>query len=81
MANAFKSFGEQSHMDDLSLTIAGSIGAIMNGISRIFWPIYQDSTSFEGVSSNNFISLITGIQENIAFANNRIIYYLFHCML
>ena len=39
MANAFKSFGEKHHLDDLSLTVAGSLGSIMNGFSRIYFPI------------------------------------------
>ncbi|CDW78984.1 UNKNOWN [Stylonychia lemnae] len=49
MANAFKSLGVKNNLDDITLTIAGSIGSIMNGGSRIFWPIQQDKSSFEWV--------------------------------
>ena len=67
MANAFKSFGEQKRLSDLALTFAGSIGAIMNGVSRIFWPIYQDTTSFKHVYSRILLLQIT-VSSTLYFA-------------
>jgi sugar phosphate permease len=50
MANAFKALGEEYQIDDMTLTIAGSLGALLNGISRIFWPVLQDRSTFKKVS-------------------------------
>jgi hypothetical protein len=39
MAGAFKTFGsnEGNDITDKTLTLAGSLGASFNGLSRIFW--------------------------------------------
>ncbi len=39
MAGAFKTFGsnEGNGITDKTLTLAGSLGASCNGLSRIFW--------------------------------------------
>lgn len=37
MASAFKNFGIEHRIDDFTLTLAGSLGSIMNGGSRFIW--------------------------------------------
>ena len=59
IANAFKSFGEKHHLSDMTLTIAGSLGSIMNGGSRIYFPILQDKHSFALVSNYMSVKLIS----------------------
>jgi hypothetical protein len=39
MASIFKVFGQEKGIDDYTLTLAGSLGALANGISRFTWPI------------------------------------------
>lgn len=39
MASIFKVFGQEKGIDDYTLTAAGSLGALANGISRFTWPI------------------------------------------
>lgn len=36
-------------MSDKTLTLAGALGSLMNGISRIFWPILEDRYGFKPV--------------------------------
>jgi hypothetical protein len=50
MASIFKVFGQEKGIDDYTLTAAGSLGALANGISRFSWPILQDKYSFNLVS-------------------------------
>ena len=49
MASVFKIFGESKNIDDYTLTLAGSLGAIFNGASRIFWATLQDKIGFKKV--------------------------------
>lgn len=44
---SFKSIGIKLSYDDTFLTIVGSVGSIMNGISRPLWGIFFDKTSFK----------------------------------
>lgn len=48
MASVFKSFGlSEADIDDLTLTLAGSLGGIMNGAGRIVWAALQDKYGFK----------------------------------
>jgi len=49
MASVFKIFGETKNIDDLTLTIAGSLGAFSNGVSRFFMATLQDKIGFKKV--------------------------------
>lgn len=49
VSNVFKSYGSDSFSNDRFLTTVGSCGAILNGISRPVWTIFQDKLGFKSV--------------------------------
>ena len=49
IASAFKVSADEDHIDDKSLTIAGSFGAICNGSSRLVWATLMDKYRFKTV--------------------------------
>ena len=53
--NSFKSYGAAFIEDDKFLTLIGSVGALCNGVFRIFWSSLLDYFPFRRV---NFILLV-----------------------
>lgn len=52
MASVFKSFGSvEGSIDDMTLTVAGSIGGACNGLSRVFWATLDDKFGFKKIYS------------------------------
>jgi hypothetical protein len=49
MASVYKTFGEKEIDDDSFLTTVGSVGAVVNGLSRVFWSTLQDKIGFKKV--------------------------------
>ena len=50
LSSVFKTMGMQlGGYDDQFLTWVGSIGALANGLSRIFWGVLQDKTGFRTI--------------------------------
>lgn len=44
---AYKILGIEYHIDDLTLTLAGSLGSVTNGISKILTGILADKFGFK----------------------------------
>ena len=49
--NSFKTYGAATIKDDKFLTLIGSIGALVNGVMRIFWSSLLDYFPFRKVNS------------------------------
>jgi len=55
MASIFKAYGELKDEDgnegisDSFLTYVGSVGAVLNGVCRLFWASLMDKTGFKFV--------------------------------
>lgn len=48
----FKNFGSvRGGIDDTTLTLAGSVGALVNGIFRVLWSLLLDKYSFRTIYS------------------------------
>jgi nitrate/nitrite transporter NarK len=47
MASTYKNLGIDFGIDDLTLTIAGSVGSFFNGASRFGWGILADKYGFK----------------------------------
>lgn len=62
LASSFKSYGLIDIPDDTFMTIVGSVGAALNGVSRVFWATLFDYFGFKFV----YISLVS-IEVGIAF--------------
>lgn len=46
---AYKIFGKENHIDDFTLTFAGSLGSIMNGGSKVLCGILADKIGFKKI--------------------------------
>ena len=78
MAGIFKVFGLSKGIDDFTLTVAGSLGAIANGGSRIFWAALQDRIGFKKISL--FICILQVISSATIYfvaEANKYIYVIF----
>ena len=53
--NSFKSYGAAYITDDKFLTLIGSVGALSNGVFRVFWSSLLDYFPFRKV---NFVLLL-----------------------
>jgi hypothetical protein len=49
IASTFKTYADTNYISDSTLTLAGSLGAICNGGSRLLWGSLLDIYSFRGV--------------------------------
>ena len=49
MAHVFKSFGVLNINDDFFMTAVGSMGAVINGLSRSIWSTLQDKYTFKKI--------------------------------
>ena len=48
MCAVYKNFGSVvGHIDDRTLTIAGTVGAVCNGLSRVVWAYFVDKVRFK----------------------------------
>jgi MFS family permease len=47
MASVYKTLGLENDIDDLTLTWAGSLGSLSNGVSRFGWGLIVDKFGFK----------------------------------
>lgn len=57
LLGAFKQYGQTQIADDEFLSLAGSVGLLLNGVFRIFWSTLLDHFAFKKV-----FSILLGIQ-------------------
>ena len=59
MTNQFKQYGFTGGIDDRTLTLIGSFGALFNGCFKIFWATLLDYYSFKRVYAMVLIIMIS----------------------
>lgn len=49
ISNSFKQYGFEGNVDDATLTLIGSFGALFNGCFKVFWASLLDYFQFKPI--------------------------------
>lgn len=74
IASNFKSYEQQDLNDDSFITLVGSLGAVMNGLSRGFWATLQDFFGFKKVYLSLLVLEIVIAFTFVAVHKNKALY-------
>ena len=72
--NSFKTYGADTIKNDAFLTVIGSVGALTNGVMRIFWSSLLDYFPFRRVNSTLLLIQIGCLLSIQASAKNQYTY-------